>query len=101
MAGRSMARHIKSTMMVMGGLCWLAFAGLICFVLFQYLADGAGLQLLGFFLPVTSTTVGIGLIHFLGFSAGALFCFAVGVGLCAYGFVSAGELENREMQSTH
>lgn len=94
-----MARRLKSTMMVMGGLCWLAFAALNCFVLFQYLADGAGLQLLDPFLTVTSTTVGIGLIHFLGFSAGACFCFVIGVGLCSYGFVAAVEPEERETQA--
>ena len=86
-----MTRYIKSTMMVMAGLCWLGFALLICLFLFQYLVGGAGLQVVGFLFPVSSTTVLIGFVHFIGFGIAALLCFIIGVGLCAHGVVPAPE----------
>ena len=75
--------------MVMAGLCWIAFALLICIFLFQYLSGGAGLQVFGFFFPVSSGTVLIGLVHFVGLVAAAVLCFTIGVGFCAYGIVAA------------
>jgi hypothetical protein len=82
-----MIRYLKSTVMVVVGLCWLAFAMLIGCLLFQYLGGGAGLQVFGFFFGVSSTTVLVGLVHFVGFAAAACFCFVIGVGLCAHGLV--------------
>ena len=86
-----MIRYIKSTMMPVAGLCWIAFAMLICLFLYGYLVGGAGLQVFGFFLPVSSTTVLVGLVHFVGFSAAAFLSFVIGVGLCAHGIVPAPE----------
>lgn len=86
-----MTRYIKSTLMVVAGLCWIAFALVIGFVLFWYLDGGAGLQVFGFFFAVSSMTVFFGLAHFVGFAVAACLCFVIGVGLCAYGLVPAPE----------
>jgi hypothetical protein len=90
-----MNRYIKSTMMVIAGLCWIAFAVGVCLFLFGYLLGGAGLQVSGFFFPVSSVTVLVGLFHFVGFSAAAFLCFVIGVGLCAHGVVPAPEPEKK------
>jgi hypothetical protein len=82
-------------MIVVAGLCWIAFAALICLFLYGYLVGGAGLQMFGFFLPVSSTTLLAGLVHFVGFSAAAFLSFVIGVGLCAYGVVPAPESEKK------
>ena len=92
---RHMTRYIKSTMMIMAGLCWIGFALFICFFLFQYLSGGAGLQVFGFFFPVSSGTVLIGMVHFIGFVAAACLCFTIGVGLCAYGMVAGSGAEEK------
>ena len=73
-----MTRYFKSTMMVVAGVCWLAFALVIGMFLFQYVADGAGL--FGFF-GVSSTTVLIGLVHFVGFVAAASLCVVIAVSM--------------------
>ncbi len=86
-----MIRFIKGTIMVVAGLCWIAFAALICVLLFQYLGGGAGLQVFGFFFSVSSPTVLVGLVHFVGFAAAACLCLAIGVGLFAYGVTSPQE----------
>jgi hypothetical protein len=78
-------------MLVVAGLCWIAFAALSGLVLFQYLIGGAGLQVFGFFFGVSSTSVLVGLVHFMGFTAGSCLCFVIGVGLCAHGFIPAQE----------
>ena len=82
-----MKRLIKSTMMVVCGLCWLAFALAIGLFLLPYIAEGAGLQIFGF--GVSSTSVLIGLVHVVGFVAAGSLCFVIGVGLYAHGLVPA------------
>jgi hypothetical protein len=82
-------------MMVVAGLCWIAFALVIGLFLFTYLVGGAGLQVFGFLFGMSSTTVVIGLVHFVGFVAAACLCFVIGVGLCAHGLVPAPEPEKR------
>jgi hypothetical protein len=86
-----MMRFIKSTMMVIAGLCWLAFAVCFCVFLYQYLVGGAGLQVFGFFFPASSTTVLFGLVHFVGFVAAACLCFVIGAALFAYGIAPVPE----------
>ena len=88
-----MIRFIKSTMLVTAGLCWLAFAVLFWVLLYQYLVGGVGLQVFGFFFPVSSTTVLFGLVHFVGFVAAACLCFVIGAGLFAYGIAPVQELD--------
>ncbi len=82
-----MTRLIKSTMMVVAGLCWIGVALGFGFLLVQYLNQGAGLQVLGFYFGVSSTTVLLGLAHVVGLAAAAFLCFALGVVLCAHGLV--------------
>ena len=90
-----MIRYIKSTMLVMAGLCWIVVAVALCIFLYEYLTGGAGLQVFGFFFAVSPMTVLVGLVHFVGFAAGAALCFVIGVGLCAYGVVPAPESERK------
>lgn len=90
-----MTRYIKSTMMVFAGLCWITFAVAICLFLYGYLLGGAGLQVFGFFFPVSSTTVLVGLVHFVGFITAAFLSFVIGVGLFAHGVVPAPEPEKK------
>ncbi|MEW6305949.1 MAG: hypothetical protein AB1705_20935 [Verrucomicrobiota bacterium] len=80
-----MTRYLKSVIMVMAGLCWVAFAVLICVSLYGYLAGGSGLQVFGFLFPASSTTVLVGLIYFVGFVAAACLSFVIGVVLLARG----------------
>ena len=90
-----MTRNIKRAFWVIAGLFWIAFAMLICIFLYGYLVGGAGLQVFGFVFPVSSGTVLVGLVHFVGFSAAAVLSFVVGVGLCAHGVVPAPEPEKK------
>jgi len=53
------------------------------------------LEVFGFFFPVSSITVFIGLVHFSGLVAAAVLCFVIGVGLCAHGLVPAPEPEKK------
>ena len=86
-------RCVKKTIMIVAGFCWLGFALGLGWFLFQYLGGGAGLQVFGFQIGPSPGTVVIGVIHFLGFVAGAVLCFVIGVGLCAQGMsrAAAGE----------
>lgn len=70
--------------MLLGGVCWLAFALVLGWLLFQYLREGAGA--VGF-VGISSTSVWVGVVHFSGFVIASFLCFAVGTGLCARGLV--------------
>ena len=88
-------RYIKSTLMVVAGLCWFTVALGIAFLLLQYLAEGAGLQVFGFFFGVSSTTVVIGLVHVVGFAVAAFLSFGIGASICAHAFVPHSKREQR------
>jgi hypothetical protein len=81
------------------GLLWLAFACGFGFFLAQYVTQGAGSQ---FFIPaVSSGSVLLGLVHFIGLLTAALICFAIGTGFCARAMVlheriNEGDGEQRE-----
>ena len=75
-------------MMVVAGLSWFAIALGFGFLFFHYLAEGAGLQVFGYFFGVSSTNVLLGLAHLVGFAAAASLCFVIGAGFCAHGLVS-------------
>lgn len=83
----NITRYIKSTFMVILGLCWFTVALGFALVLFQYLSGGAGLQVFDFFFSVSSTTVMVGLVHVVGFAVAALLSFAIGAGFWAKGIV--------------
>lgn len=84
---------MKRVLFVICGICWLMFgAGFVIF-LFQYLAQGGGLQDLGPLRPttghpVTSGSLLAGLVHGVGLVLASVFCFLVGIGLCSYGLTS-------------
>ncbi len=76
---------MKRTLLVAAGLCWMLFAFGFLLLLYNYLVQGAGLQ---FWIPIVSSgSVLIGLVHFVGLSAASLLCFAIGSGLWARGIV--------------
>ncbi len=83
-----MTRYLKSALLVAAGLCWFAVAVGFVFLFFEYMAEGAGLQVFGFF-GISSLTIAVGLVHIVGFSAGAFLSFLIGAGLCAHGLVPA------------
>ena len=80
-------------MFLVAGLCWFAAALFFAIFAWSYVTDGAGLQFFG--LSLSSGSVLLGLIHLLGFGFGAFLCFAIGVGLCAHGFVPPPQTEAR------
>ena len=81
----------KRIIFVVGGMFWLLFSLGFGFILIQYVADGAGLQLFGG--PVSSGSVLVGLAHVTGFAAAVVICFAIGAGFCAHGLISDRERE--------
>src|SRR6185369_13137726 len=85
-----MNRRIRSSAMVVAGFIWMAFSAGIGLILFQYVAGGAGLQMFDL-CPVSSGTILFGMVHVVGFFAGAGLCFVIGAGLCAYGLNPAPE----------
>jgi hypothetical protein len=88
-----MNRSIKSKLLMMAGFCWLAFAALIALFLCNYLVGGAGLQGFGFWLPMSGTTIVLGVAHFIGFAAAACLCLAIGAGLFVRGRLLSQEPE--------
>jgi hypothetical protein len=88
-----MSNILRATLFLIAGLCWLAAALFFAILGWSYVAGGAGLQFFG--LSFSSGTVLLGLIHLLGFGFGAFLCFAIGVGLCAHGFIPLPQTEPR------
>jgi hypothetical protein len=83
------------------GLCWLAFGLFIGAFLFQYLAEGAGLQESGFFLLIfyplfASGTIVLGLMHLIGLTILSLLLCAIGFCLCLRAYDPPPELTPRE-----
>ena len=76
---------MKLALLVLAGILWMLFAFGFLFLLYEYLVQGAGLQ---FWIPVVSSgSVLIGMVHFVGLCAASLLCFAIGAGLWARGVV--------------
>jgi hypothetical protein len=84
---------MKRAIFLLGGALWLCFALGFGAFLVQYLTGGAGLQFFGG--PVSSGSILLGLVHFVGLCTAILICFAIGSGLCARGMV--GEKEPDEL----
>jgi hypothetical protein len=85
----SLTSAVKRIAWFIGGCCWIGFAAISGLFLYAYLTGGAGLQVLGFYFGISSGTILIGLVHFVGFSFIAFACFAIGTVLCARGMVAA------------
>jgi hypothetical protein len=73
--------EMKRPLLLVVGLCAFVCALGFGLLLVQYIGEGAGLQVFG--LGVSSGSVLIGLVHVIGFAAGAFGCFALGAALCA------------------
>lgn len=88
---------LKRVIYVVGGIFWFLFSVGFGFFLVDYIAGGAGLQLLGgpVFLggPVSSGSVLLGLVHVIGFVTAIVICFAIGASMCARALVSDREHE--------
>lgn len=84
-----MKRHAKSTVMVIAGIIWLLFSLAIVLFLIQFLEEGAGIPAFTNFFGLSSFTIGIGLVQFVGFSGAAFLCAVIGLGLYAHGVVPA------------
>jgi hypothetical protein len=89
-----MTRYLRRIILLAAGLCWFAVALGIVVLLLDYVAGGAGLQVFGFF-GVSSMSVTIGLLHVVGFLAGAFLCFAIGAGFWAHGVVPLPKVQER------
>src|SRR5688572_7188009 len=83
----------RAVLFLTAGLCSMAAALVFAVVAWSYLTNGAGLQF--FALSISSMSVLLGLIHFIGFGFGAFLCFAIGVGLCAHGLVPPPQVATR------
>ena len=76
---------MKRVLFLVAGVVWMLFAFGFLFLLYEYLVQGAGLQ---FWIPdVSSGSVLIGMVHFVGLCAASLLCFAVGAGLWVRGII--------------
>jgi hypothetical protein len=92
---------MKRPLYLFCGLCWLAFGLFIGAFVFQYLAEGAGLQESRFFLLIfyplfSSGTIVLGLMHLIGLSMLSLLLSAIGLCLCLRAFDPPPELSSRE-----
>jgi hypothetical protein len=85
-----MLRYLKSTIMVVAGLCWLAAALLFGLFLLQYLAGDNGFQIFSLLFGIPVMAV-LGVAHVFGIIAAMFICFVIGVGLCVHGLVPAPE----------
>ena len=78
-------KRVKPALFFAAAFCWLLFGLGFGGLLVSFLLAGAGMQLFSasfeFFMPVSSMTILIGLIYFVGLVTAALVCFAVGFGL--------------------
>jgi hypothetical protein len=73
-------KFLKPALFLAGGILWLLFGIGFAIFLWQFLTNGAGLQLFGNFVPaVSSGSILFGLIYFTGFAVAAVICFAVGI----------------------
>jgi hypothetical protein len=87
-----MARHFKSTVIVLAGICWLLFAAGFLLILTVDLAGGAGANIAAIF-GISPFSVTLGLVNFIGLCAAAFVSLAVGFGLCSYGLTSKPAVE--------
>ena len=76
---------MKRALLFSAGLLWFAFALGFGGFMVLYIAQGAGLQFLG--PTVSSGSLLLGLVHFVGLATAALICFAIGASLCARAIV--------------
>jgi hypothetical protein len=84
---------MRRALFVICGCCWFGFGLGFGLFLLQYIANGAGLQDLSparqiFGHTVSSGTVLVGLVHIVGLIMVSIFCFVIGIGLCAHAMVS-------------
>jgi hypothetical protein len=85
---------MKRALFLVAGILWMLFAFGFLFFLYEYLVQGSGLQ---FWIPVVSSgSVLIGLVHFVGLCAASLLCFAVGARCWARGSIKPDAKEKEQ-----
>jgi len=70
-------KRFKQVAFFAAALCWLSFGLGFGLLLVQFLFNGAGMQLFGDFIPVSSPGVLLGLVYVTGFATAVLVCLAV------------------------
>lgn len=89
---------MKRFLLMLGACCWLLFAAGFGALLFQYFAQGAGLQFFGWMLSPVSVVLGT--VHVIGLLLAAGLCFAAGAVLWGLALTRRDpkprELENKQ-----
>ena len=80
-----MPKPMQRAVSLIAGFCWLMSSVVFGWILAQYIAEGAGLQLFG--PRLFPGGIALGLAHAVGLCFASGICFFVGIGLCASGFV--------------
>lgn len=75
--------RIRSAAMIGSGIVAMACSFAFLALVVMYLANGAGVQTIGFLVMPGSLL--LGWIHVMGFVIAAVLCFALGAGLLALG----------------
>jgi hypothetical protein len=92
-ANRPYGGWIVRALYFLGGLCWLMFSVGFGLFLFEYMRQGAGVQFFGFIFSTSSVIIGV--VHFLGLVLAVLMSLAFAIGMCAKAFSwPAGSVED-------
>jgi hypothetical protein len=78
---------VKRVLFLLASVCWLLIGLGFGLFLIEYLFQGAGIKIFG--IPISSTSVLLGVIHVSGLALATLFSFALGIWLGAKGVTSS------------
>jgi hypothetical protein len=88
-------------MFIFCGLTWFLFGLFVGIFSLRYLVGGAGSQdsvtILQIFSPISSGSILVGLVHFVGFFTLTVVCLLIGVGLFLHGLFPA-ERDEHELE---
>ena len=83
---------MKRAIYLVGGFFCFGFALVCGFFLLEYVAQGAGLQLLGpLWIRITPVSLLVGLIHVAGLALLEGVALVAGIALCSRGWISHGK----------
>ncbi len=83
-ANRQYGGPVLRALYFLGGLCWLLIGVGFGLFLLEYMRHGAGVQLFGFIFSTSSVIVGV--VHFIGITLAMLMSLAFAIGMCARAF---------------
>ncbi len=78
---------VKRVLLLLASVCWLVIGLGFGLFLIEYLFQGAGIHIFG--IPISSTSVLLGVIHVSGLALATLFSLALGIWLGARGVTSS------------